>query len=205
MTQTNATCPQGLNQTTYNSKTLCSNFGYGCTSTVIPTLVEYSKVCGQVRGYQYIAPLAFYPYNTNTNLTIDDAYVDGVSITYGNTPRKHIWTYAGGPHESTQYNSTFDCPCKDGSIAITPPYVGTDCYCEYGTHWCCPTLLIYNDPLWDGQQCGGGEAPCCTHPNMPWFIKTLNETTTEDIDLRVCKNIHSQGDNPLELIELFVQ
>ena len=29
---------------------------------------------------------------TNTNLTFDDAYVYGVSITYGNTPRKHIWT-----------------------------------------------------------------------------------------------------------------
>ena len=172
---------------------------------MFPTLVEYSKVCGQVRGYQYNLLLAFSPYNLNTDLTIDDAYVDGVSITYGNTPRKHIWTYAGGPHESTQYNSTFDCPCKDGSIAITPPYVGTDCYCEYGTHWCCPTLLIYNDPLWDGQQCGGGEAPCCTHLNMPWFIKTLNESTTEDIELRVCKVHFSSGDSPLELIEVFVQ
>ena len=44
-------------------------------------------------------------------------------------------------------------------------------------------IFILNDPLWDGQRCGGGEAPCCTHPNMPWFIKTLSETTTEDIEL----------------------
>ena len=51
----------------------------------------------------------------------------------------------------------------------------------------------------------GGEAPCCTHPNMPWFIKTLNETTTEDIELRLCKDHISPGDTPLELIELFVQ
>ena len=84
-------------------------------------------------------------------------------------------------------------------------YVGTDYYCESGTHSCCPVSLFYNDPLWDGQQCGGGGAPCCTHPNMPWFIKTLNETTTEDIELRVCKDHNSPGDTPLELIELFVQ
>ena len=28
--------------------------------------------------------------------------------------------------------------------------------------------------------------PYCTNPKMPWFIKTFNETTAEDIELRVC-------------------
>ena len=69
--------------------------------------------------------------------------------------------------------------------------------------------IFATDPLWDGQQCGGGEAPCCTHPNMQWFIKTLNETTTEDIELRLCKigmlDSLITGDTPLDLIELFVQ
>ena len=27
--------------------------------------------------------------------------------------------------------------------------------------------------------------PYCTNPKMPWFIKTFNETTAEDIELRV--------------------
>ena len=126
-----------------------------------------------------------------------------VSITYGNTPRKHIWTYAGGFQEIAQYFGLYDCPCKQNTTAIVPPYIGTDYYCESGVHLCCPTQLFYNDPLWVGQQCGGGEVPCCTHPNMPWFIKTLNESTTEDIELRLCKPYH--GDSPLELIELFVQ
>ena len=172
---------------------------------MFPTLVEYSKVCGQVRGYQYDLLLAFYPYNLNTNLTIDDAYVDGVSITYGNNPRKHIWTYAGGQEDTTQYYGSYDCPCKQNSSTVTPPYVGTDYYCESGVHLCCPVPHFYNDPLWDGQQCGGGEAPCCTQHNMPWFIKTLNETTTENIELRLCKSIYYPGDTPLGLIELFVQ
>ena len=61
----------------------------------------------------------------------------------------------------------------------------------------------------DREQCGGGEASCCTHPNMPWFIKTLNEATTEDIELRLCKigklAQTITGDTPLDLIELYVQ
>ena len=68
MTQPGATCPQGLNQISYNNKSLCGTNGHGCTSTVFPTLVEYSMVCGQVRGYQYRAPLAFQPYNIKTNV-----------------------------------------------------------------------------------------------------------------------------------------
>ena len=207
MTQPGATCPQELHQTSYNNKSLCGNNGNGCNSAVFPTLVEYSKVCGQVRGYQYHGTLAFHSYNTNTDLTIDDAYVDGVSITYRNTPRKHIWTYAAGPQDTPEpiYRGPYDCPCKQSSTTVTPPYVGTDYYCESGIHLCCPEPLFYNDPLWDGQQCGSGEALCCTHPNMPWFIKTLNETTTEDIELRLCKNNINQAGIPLEIIELLVQ
>ena len=60
--------------------------------------------------------------------------------------------------------------------------------------------------LWDGQQCAGEEAPCCTHPNMPWFNKALSETTTEDIELRVCGNFGVANENTLlEVIELFVR
>ena len=65
--------------------------------------------------------------------------------------------------------------------------------------------LFPDDPLWDGQQCFGIEAPCCTHPNMPWFNKTLAQTTTEDIELRVCGDeVATNEDAPLQVIELFV-
>ena len=70
------------------------------------------------------------------------------------------WTYAGGPHDYLSYFLNYDCPCKQNSIAITPPFVGTDYYCESGIEICCPSIgSLSNDPLWDGQQCGGGEAP----------------------------------------------
>ena len=66
-------------------------------------------------------------------------------------------------------------------------------------------VLYVNDTLWDGQQCGGLEGPCCTNPKMPWFIKTLNENTTEDIELRVMADEStSNKDIPLDIIELYI-
>ena len=190
MSQSGATCPQGLTQTTLSGLTLCGRNGpAGCQSTVFSTLgLNYSQVCRQLQGYQYGTPDAFEPYNFDNSLNIDSAYVDGVSITYGSAPRKHIWTYANGVnlvHPTPQFN----CPCNTNNSVVPPPFIGSDYYCETGDNdkTCCGfTTLDSNDPLWDGQQCPGEEAPCCTHLNMPWFNKTLSETTTEDIELRVC-------------------
>ena len=81
----------------------------------------------------------------------------------------------------------FCCPCNTGNTGTTvPSFAGNDYYCEpgeAGNLW--RHILYANDPLWDGQQCGGLEGPCCTNSKMLWFIKTLNENTKEDIELRV--------------------
>ena len=207
MSQSGATCPQGLTQRTLSGLTLCGRNSAGCQSTVFSTLgLSYSQVCGQLRGYQFGGPDAFRSYY-DSSVTIDGTYVDGASITYGSAPRKHIWTYANGLNFGFPGLPTVVCPCNTGSGLVPPPFVGSDYYCETGDNDgnCCSYHLFYSDPLWDGQQCPGVEAPCCTHPNMPWFYKTLSETTTEDIELRVCGNegIGDEG-TPLEVIELFV-
>ena len=211
MSQSGATCPQGLTQRTLSGRTLCGrNSSGGCRSIVFSTPgLGYSRVCGQLRGYQYGIPQAFYSYYSNPSQNdIDSAYVDGVSITYDTSPRKHIWTYANGVN--LLYSSvgpTVNCLCNTGSGLVPPPFVGSDYYCETGDNDdnCCLFGHLYNDTLWDGQQCPGEEAPCCTHPNMPWFNKILSETTTEDIELRVCGIIPSSAsDTALEVIELFV-
>ena len=139
------------------------------------------KVCGQLRGCQYQSPDGFAHGNNN----IDSCYVDGISITYGSSPRKHIWTYAGGLISDNVPYSGGCCPCNsDNPIAhlYKPNFIGDDYYCESGippyvsgnTHRWQPVLYV-NDTLWDGQQCDGNEGPCCTNTKMPWFIKTLNE------------------------------
>ena len=200
MSQSGGTCPQGLTQRILSGLTLCGRMdgdytvtttqGGGCQNTVFSTLgSNYSRVCGQLRGYQLGTPDAFRPYFFNTSLTIDNLYVEGVSITYGSSPRKHIWTYANSVNLMLHGHSRYICPCNTGSGLVPPSYVGSDYYCETGDndYTCCNYNVLYSDdPLWDGQQCFSEDAPCCTHPNMPWFNKTLSETTTEDIELRVC-------------------
>ena len=57
----------------------------------------------------------------------------------------------------------------------------------------------------DGQQCGGNEGPCCTNSKMPWFIKSLNETITKDIELRVRGNQDGTNeDTPLDIIKFYI-
>ena len=181
--------------------TLCGQNAAGCQGTLFSALgLSYSRVCGQLRGYQFGTTDAFSP-----NFPISSNYVDGASITYGTTPLKHIWTYATGVSLSNGC-STCLCPCNTGNSVQVPPFVGSDYYCETGFNSAgSPRGFFPNDPLWDGQQCPGVEAPCCTHPNMPWFIKTLGETTTEDIQLRLCiNNGLSEEETLLQLISLYV-
>ena len=154
-----------------------------------------------MRGYQFASPDVFFSGINN----IDSYYVDGISITYGSNPRQHIWTYAGGVIEIQLVS--YCCPCNSGSSATPPPpFVGNDYYCESGTYSTWSPILYADDPLWDGQNCNGPESTCCTNPNMPWFLKTLNETTTDNIELRVCNDQSlPDEDTPLDIIEIYVK
>ena len=208
MTEPGTTCPSGLTQTGYVnvSHGVCGHTNPspgGCDSTFFSSYsINYNKVCGQVRGYQFASPDAFFSGISD----IDSYYVDGVSITYGSNPHQHIWTYAGGVTEK-RLNS-YGCPCNNGSYACPPPsFVGNDYYCESGVHAEPESyILLADDPLWDGQNCNGPESTCCTNPNMPWFLKTLTETTTDDIELRVCGDEGlPDEDTPLDIIEIYVK
>lgn len=86
MSSCTETCPEGLKTLTVGSKRLCAmNInGAGCSSTSFTTHgVEYSRVCGKVIGYQQRSPDAFGPYGNNPSRTIDDVYVDGISLLMG--------------------------------------------------------------------------------------------------------------------------
>ena len=206
MSQDGASCPQGLTQKSMSGLSLCGQSATGCEGTLFSALgLSYSRVCGQLRGYQFGRTDAFNFYNNNNNLQVNQTYVDGASITYDTASPKHIWTYASGQSLSNACMKCL-CPCNTGNTAVVPPYVGNDYYCETGNNAASGSIEFFpNDPLWDGQQCVGVEAPCCTHPNMPWFIKTLGETTTEDIQLRLCINaILSSEETLLQLISLYV-
>ena len=159
-------------------------------------------MCGKVRGYQFGHIDAFDSGSNN----IDFTYVDGISITYGSNPRQHIWTYVGGNEELTA--NINDCPCNTGSSVhgvVVPDFVDNDYYCESGPGDLTGILYV-EDILWDGQQCNEIESTCCTTPNMPWFLKTLNEETNDDIELRVCCTLSPTSEEiPLDIIEIYIK
>ena len=98
------------------------------------------------------------------------------------------------------------CPCNTECTAtVIPGFVGNDYYCESGTSGGWSYVLYPDDPLWDGQQCGGLEGPCCNNTKMPWFIKTLDETTTEDNELRMMGSEGTNNeDTPIDILELYI-
>ena len=88
-----------------------------------------------------------------------------ISITYGNSPRKHILAFTSGLYLKGLSPSI--CPCNSNVNTQVPAFIGNDYYCETGNNielsFSYDTLYA-NDPLWDGQQCVGTESLCCTHP-----------------------------------------
>ena len=165
-------------------------------------------MCGRIKGYQFGRTEAFW----QSFRGIDGQYVDGVSLTHGrNSSRKHIWTFAAGLTESSSQNSAYflyRCPCDTSHNNLVPLFVGNDYFCESGLNsaWIDHQFNFYpGDPLWDGQNCTD-TSTCCEFNNPPWFTKTLNAATTDDIELRICNsNLIQYEDIPLELIDLYVQ
>ena len=179
-------CPPGF--TLYNENGIRScgrQEANDCQSAEYPSNgVSYSRVCGRAIGYQKGTTDAFTNFDGNG---IDQAFADGVILTRG-IPRKHIWTLAAAHSEMFFLDS--GCSCDSNQItSVSPPiFIGYDYFCETGNPNAFSEGMTYytNDPLWDGQQCGPIEEACCSVPGIPWFNKVLDESTTDDIELRVC-------------------
>ena len=212
-------CPSPWREITSDGIRVCGQPSSGegsCHSVFYPVNSQYSKVCGRVIGYQFGSPDAFINVVTaaSRNLTIDEQYLDGISITHGKQmERTHIWSFAAGatengttcPKKNPQRH--LNCPCSN-SDDNPPSYVGNNYYCESANQRDCFTENIFfpNDPLWDGQQCDS-EGTCCTGTNTPpWFSVDLHSPTSDDIEVRIC---HDQAtddeDTPIQQLELYIQ
>ena len=208
MTDSNNSCPSGLRTLTEPRRLCAMNIdGAGYSSAVLPVEgVQYSRVCGKIIGYQQKTPDAFYPYNHGGQRTIDSYYVDGISLTHGSSPRKHIWTYVVALHE---YNSNPNnvCPCTNThntNPPAVPPFVGHDYFCETGSENQFQHIFYGDDPLWDGEGCGP-YSTCCSLNDPPWFMKEISPTT-DDIEMRLCcDQPRSDEDVTFEAVEIYVQ
>ena len=207
MTNTSQQCPTGLTLIS-SPKRVCDVTSDTCVSNVFTTQgIEYTHVCGRVIGYQNRVPLAFH-YRSRG---FEGAYVYGVSLTHGQNPRKHIWTFAGASDETTQ-SPTWKCPCTNIAISpqsSSPSYIGNDYFCDtaLSNFGSVPQKLHTSKPLWDGEGCGSSNT-CCSFPEgsstPPWFAKDLPSPTTDNVEMRLCRP-GADGSTPIEIVELYIQ
>ena len=175
-----------------------------CSRKTFSASRQYNKVCGRIIAYQLASTDAF---QSGTG-SIDGAYVDGVSVTYGSSPRNHIWTFAGGWSEISHPNSNiYNCPCSDSPGTTPPPsFVGERYFCESANkdQIFRDNHTYTSDKLWDGEQCDN-EGTCCTDKSPPWFSIEIPTPTVDDIEVHICGNEVLQNENtPIELLEIYV-
>ena len=203
-------CPVGLVGVLESNKNLCrSSSSIGCSQVFFETNnVSYDQVCGKIIAYQFGSTDSF-GLNGSPIDSIDEMYLDGISLTYGSNPRKHIWSFAAALDEVSTMNSN-SCPCihiKNAADATPPPdFVGSDYFCDTGSTDRFTNGIVYgDDPLWDGAGCGPANT-CCSLNNPPWFFKQIQSPTTSNIEMRVC---HNEGrvneDILIEQIEIFIR
>ena len=110
---------------------------------------------------------------------INSNYVDGVSLTHGHGTSaglQHIWSFAAIRRSS----------CSNCRRNLQPSSVGDDYFCGIA------------NPMW----CTGSDE-CCT---TPYFLKTLPQSTTDDIEMRVCRDEdRGREDIAIETVEIYVQ
>ena len=213
MTNSSHQCPLGTRLRTDLPKRLCANSFTAlasCSSIIFSVHgIKYREVCGKIIAYQYASTDAFI--RLNYSLSIDDNYVDGISLTHGSNPRKHIWTFAAALDEVGA-----NCPCINTNLASSatqpPNFVGNDYFCDTGSTNGWTHILYPDDPLWDGAGCGPTNT-CCSLNNPPWFLKQLPSNTTDDIEMRMCSDHPSSytgggridEDTPIEVLELYIR
>ena len=198
-------CPKEWRQFLVNGIGVCRSpsDNAGCYSTIFTVNnTKYQKIRGFVRGYQKGDTDNFNPHEGVKS--INEAYVDGVSITLGKI-RKHVWTYVAGISDSNGH-STSNCPCSKTPGPAPPAFVGEHYYCESGDNGQPSNGYYTDDPLWDGAGCVHAKNTCCNIVGLPWFLREFPTMQHEDIEVRICTNEVFNNEAVLvDQLQLYVQ
>ena len=207
-----AECPEPLERFAVNGRWYCRRTVTGvCTSVHFSALgKDYTAVCGMVEGYQYGHMDSFE--HSTASKTPDDLYAEGISITHGSSPRRHLWMYAVGQNANPNpgYSLNDQCPCTtEGSSTTLPTFLGNDYYCDSGnpSRSSYTTAYLYPDRLWDnsGPSCVSSST-CCDNPDQPWFKTKLAEPANEDVEMRWCGNESPTGEaTATTRVELYIR
>ena len=156
MTDNSTQCPSGLRQNNYNNLRTCginSSGNLACSSATFNLNgIRYSSVHGVIRAYGCGTPDGYH--HRSTTLNINSNYVDGISLTYGMTPRQHIWTFAVG----------------HSRCGNSPSFVHNDYYCGDIDRTECNSNI--QGIRWNGGECSSQDR-CCSPNNPTQFYKQL--------------------------------
>ena len=205
LTDKSQSCPKGFELIKQQGKRLCSKtVKQGCQSITLPIYgIEYSHVCGRASAFQIGSNNAFHRFNCK-HCTIDDPYIDGISITHGTYPRKHIWSLAAAWTEFRDADYRGVCPCAKGKGTAPPSFVGYNYYCETGRYWPDKRDFDTRDPLWDGKGCSVKEKDCCKPADLPWFCADVPKGTADDVEVRICADEDKKNEDLyLEKLEIY--
>lgn len=195
MSDPNQQCPSRFRSITSPVRTRVrvvrqSTGSAACTSAFFPSIgVPYSRVCGRIVAYQRGTAQAFhellfqnqFSFDPNDeDLTIEDHYIDGVSLTHGTAgSRQHIWSFVTAEGEYDSFGSIALCSCSTAADwQFSTEFVGNDYFCDSGNHQntASSSRFYADDPLWDGAGCSHSSS-CCQFNSPPWFCKPLQLTT----------------------------
>ncbi len=213
MSDTNQQCPSNwrLTSSPVRGCGRSSSEWSTCDSVIYPVNGRtYSSVCGRINAYQKGRENAFYIQRDN----IESTYVSGVSITHGAPgSRRHIWTFAAAIGYHCPDFSHHLCPCSNNTAEWpyrVPSFIGNNYFCEAGRHIAGDCTNEYgsyypDDVLWDGQGCPASST-CCGLNSPPWFCTTLPDTTSDDLEIRLCGiNSVSIEDTLLSSVDIYVK
>ena len=202
-------CPVGSTwmPVTINGVSYCSTIdGYSVASWVLNPMCSFSEISGYVLADQRGKMDGFYP-GIDQLPTLDDPYVDGVSITLGNTSsgRQHIFTYAAGRDELPRIES---CPCHGSPVSTLPYFVEFDYHCDSSyAPYTATSVNVGQRVLWSGYGCGEGSV-CCNSADSPWFFRVLpHNVRGQPLEVRILSNAASHSEEMILIreIELLVR
>ena len=196
MTVAGQSCPDALQLHTSNSLQLCGKkTARSCDSIKINVGGKsYQQVQGTVKAYQYGTTDGFLRWAAGGPIggsdDIESPYVDGISITHGQSPRKHVWTYAVGwrqfnavrDPDPNQHRDLGSCP-STGYAQPQPDFVGDNYFCSSANPGPDHSYKLFTSPpLWSNIR---GNCLNCDDNDL-FFSVNLPEPTTDDLEIRVC-------------------
>ncbi len=180
------TCPENLQLKKYPLSCVRSTFSPGCSSVVYATHDRpYTHVCGRIVSMQYGRPDGFMSFSSDVRnaktATLNDNYVDGVSLTHGKKySRKHIWTFLALNVYLFYDEQCNKCACKRPKFIKSRQY--TCSFVESCSQSTCHKTYWNNN-----------------------FVRELPHSTTDDIEMRVCRDEdRSNEDILLRSVEIYV-